>query len=48
LNFSNAEFGFTSGLGKIISRKNILDENDWETDKELKIFLGMEPSQVTI
>jgi len=48
LYFSNAEFGFTSGLGKIITRKNSIDEYDWETDKELKIFLGMEPSQVTI
>jgi hypothetical protein len=41
LYFSNAEFGFTSGLGKIITRKNSIDENDWETDKDLKIFVGM-------
>jgi hypothetical protein len=44
LYFSNAEFGFTSGLEKMITRKNSIDENDWETDKELKIFISMRPS----
>ena len=47
LYFSNAEFDFTPGLKNLLIRKNSIDENDWQTDNELNLSIGIGPSQIT-
>lgn len=47
LYFSHAEFEFTSGFKKLMIGKDSVDENDWETDGGLKLFMAKGPSQIT-
>jgi hypothetical protein len=47
LYFSHAEFELTPGLKKWMIVRDSMDENDWETDGGLKLFMAKGPSQIT-